>query len=102
MRSKVDLKDLSLFAMESVPISQAIQSDIAGSIPSSLGRSLTLLIILRHDFVMAPPQLRPLGELILRTRGVHLPLQAHHLPSKLDLRFGISRRRGRKFVVKVP
>ena len=37
----------------------------------------THLVITRNSFIMLSPQLRPLRELILRTRSVHLALQSY-------------------------
>ena len=88
----------------SVSISQAVQSTIFklfAPLSLCLG-DLTLLIILRQVLIVAPPQLRPLCKLVLRTRGVHLPLEAYHLLLELGLSLGIGRRRRGKPVVEVP
>jgi len=46
----------------------------------------TRLLILRKRLIMLPPQFRPLRELILRARSVHLALEADHFPAALVLR----------------
>ena len=89
--------------MGNITLARLLKATSASSrpIPSCLG-GLTLLIILRHVLIMAPPQLRPLCKLVLRTRSVHLPLQAYDLLLELDLSLGVGRRRRGKSVVEIP
>lgn len=62
-------------------------SDEAIYIRVSLSRSLspssvlkrTFPIMLLERFIVLPPNLGPAGEIVLRTDGVHLTLQAHDL-----------------------
>ena len=101
VRSKVDLKVLRLLATKRCLDQRGLSKSHYRHSPM-IPIWLTLLIVLCQNLVMAPPQLRPLGELVLRTGSVHLPFQAYHFPPQLDLRPGIGRGRRRKLVVEAP
>ena len=51
---------------------------------------------------MLPPDLRPLGKLILRAGGVHLALQADDFGPQRSLGFYIRRRGRRESVIEEP
>ncbi len=91
VRSKVDLKDLRLFAVECcvspcapMPL-KSPRFEVMASEVAVVNVALTFFIILRQHLVMIPPNLRPFCEFILRARSIHLPLQAHHFSPQLDL-----------------
>ena len=63
---------------------------------------LTLPVVLRKHLVMLPPDLRPLGKLVLRAGGVHLALQAHDLAPQRGLGFHVGGRGRRELVVEDP
>ncbi len=64
--------------------------------------NITLLIVLRLQFIMTSPQLGPFGELVLRTRRVHFSLQLHNVSAQRDGAVGVARGGGGEFVVEGP